>query len=63
MTNGETFTSKIGTRYQVSQVSTWELISGKMVTTGRVDNFNPQINHGGSISMNSLEWAALKERG
>jgi len=61
MTNNETFTSRTGSTYKVSNVSTWTTISGKQITTGRVNSSNPTTGHGGSAEMSAETWAAYKK--
>lgn len=60
MTNNETFTSRGGAIYTVSDVSTWTLIGGKQITTGRVNSYNPSTGHGASHGLSADAWEAYK---
>ena len=61
MFNGEKFTARNGSRFEISQVGTWTTLNGTVLKTGRLDSFNPAIGHGGSCSINELEWNHFKE--
>jgi hypothetical protein len=48
-----TFQTKDGTKYTVEHMHTWTTISGKQVTSTRVNVSNPNTGHGWSGIMNA----------
>ncbi len=46
--------------YTATLVSTWVTLSGKCITTGRINAFNAKTGHGWSGELSSVEWQDLK---